>query len=66
MSPGATSIFEPSVPKYASKNFTLRICLRKTPSATSAGPSLESAKDNGVREVEIKKIVNNMISFFML
>ena len=68
LSPGATSIFEPSVPKYASKNFTLRICLRKTPSATSAGPSLAPsyAKDNGVREVEIKKIVNNMISVFML
>ena len=65
LSPGATSIFEPSVPKYASKNLTLRTPSRKTPSGTPAGPSL-SANDKGVSEVTIKNIENNMISLFML
>ena len=66
LSPGATSILFPSVPKYASKNFMLITLSLKTPCGTSAGPILISPNDNGVSEVTIKNAKNTITNLFML
>ena len=65
LSPGATSILFPSVPKYASKNFTLITKSLNTPRGASAGPSL-SPNDKGVSELTIKNPKNTITNLFML